>query len=165
VEEKTKKQADYSAREAKAMKDFSSWLTSGNRSDDSILAKIERTKYLDRLATFRVLFSSFSSSIGGNEDELICNKILDHSKSLFAPLATTLGDQTVLVGALEELCSKSSDITLFTSLMRGLHRNGVLSSKYLRQWLTSSTQTSWLIKPTTAIEYRNHLKTFITSLR
>jgi len=165
-EEKSKRQEDYNAREGKAIKDLQRWLSSGSRSDESILEKIERTKYLDALSTFRVLLLFFGGPITDEtENNQISKNILQHGSTLFAQLAKALGDQNVLIGALEEYCSKSSDkFALFSILVRGFHRSGALSSKSLKQWLSASTQSSWLVDKTIAIGYRTHLKSFITPL-
>jgi len=168
-EEKSKRQEDYNAREEKAIKDLQRWLGSGNRSDESILAKIERTKHLDALSSFRVLLLFYGGPLTADDMEIDNNQIskliLDHCRTLFSELAKTMGNQNVLVGALEEYCSKSSDkFSLFSQLIRGFHRDGALSSKCLKQWLSSSTQSSWLVDKTIAIGYRTQLKPFITPL-
>jgi len=172
-ERKQKRQADYGIREEKSMNDLQRWLTSGTRSDESVIAKVERTKYLDALSTFRILLPFFGGTLTSktdtNEMEIDTNEIskpiLAHANTLFAQFAKTLGDQNVLIGALEEYCSKSPDkFALFSIIIRGFHRAGALSSKSLKQWFSASSQSSWLVEKTIAIGYRTHLKSFITPL-
>jgi len=156
----------YSKRQEAAMKELHEWLTQGSRNDDAILARVTRAKYLDSLSTFRVLLGFFASSSSSRaEMNEISQKITEHGPSLFAYLAKTPGDQAVLIGALEEFCAKTPYTNgLFVSIMQAFHHDQVLNAKTLKQWITSSTESSWLINKHLAIGLRTKMKDYVKSI-
>jgi len=96
---------------------------------------------------------------------VISRNIIEHDPSLFIHLTKTSGDQAVLIGALEEFCVKTPyTISLFISIVQAFHRDRILDSNALKQWVSSSTESSWLIDKQIAIGLRKQMKEYIKSI-